>query len=269
MNTSKKIKNLSLINTRDLTGIKTQDNLLIKEKRLIRSGKLSNASLKDLDILKNEYNLNLVIDLRNEVEKKQTPDLLPSGVNLIEKPILVSSHMGMTHEEKMSDKEALIDFVNRVLSQGDGISYMKNLYSYFVLDKHCLKMYSEFLQIVKDHQEGSLLFHCSVGKDRAGIAAAFILKLLNVSNSDIIEDYLLTNKYVLEDVNKKVGFLKTKINNPLLETCYFNLYLAKEEYITYLFDLIDKNYGSFNNFRKEALKFNDEDMEKLKANYLA
>ena len=38
-----------------------------------------------------------------------------------------------------------------------------------------------------------ILFHCTAGKDRTGVAAALILKALGVSREDIVEDYLLTN----------------------------------------------------------------------------
>ncbi len=43
--------------------------------------------------------------------------------------------------------------------------------------------------------EAVTLFHCRLGKDRTGVLAALLLKLLHVGNSDVIEDYMLTGYF--------------------------------------------------------------------------
>ena len=40
-----------------------------------------------------------------------------------------------------------------------------------------------------------ILFHCSAGKDRTGIAAILILLALGVDEETAIYDYMLTNEY--------------------------------------------------------------------------
>ena len=48
-----------------------------------------------------------------------------------------------------------------------------------------------FRQIISNVLEGkSTLFHCSWGKDRVGVLAAFLLSLLGVGMHDILKDYL-------------------------------------------------------------------------------
>jgi protein-tyrosine phosphatase len=39
---------------------------------------------------------------------------------------------------------------------------------------------------------GATLFHCRLGKDRSGVFAALLLKLLGVSDADVIADYVLS-----------------------------------------------------------------------------
>jgi hypothetical protein len=39
------------------------------------------------------------------------------------------------------------------------------------------------------------LFHCRLGKDRTGVFAALLLKLLHVGDADVIEDYMLTGYF--------------------------------------------------------------------------
>ena len=66
----------SVKNIRDLGGIMTQDGHRIKEKMLIRSSALDALSPYEFDILKNEYNLNLVIDFRTTKSFVNKPDLV-------------------------------------------------------------------------------------------------------------------------------------------------------------------------------------------------
>jgi protein-tyrosine phosphatase len=40
-----------------------------------------------------------------------------------------------------------------------------------------------------------LLFHCAVGKDRTGVAAALVLSALGVEREQIVEDYVLTEQF--------------------------------------------------------------------------
>jgi protein-tyrosine phosphatase len=42
--------------------------------------------------------------------------------------------------------------------------------------------------------DANVLFHCRLGKDRTGVFAALLLKLLRVSDTDVIEDYMLTEQ---------------------------------------------------------------------------
>jgi len=41
-------------------------------------------------------------------------------------------------------------------------------------------------------ENGASLFHCRLGKDRSGVLAAVVLKLVGVSDEDVIADYLLS-----------------------------------------------------------------------------
>ena len=45
-------------------------------------------------------------------------------------------------------------------------------------------------------EEGAVLFHCALGKDRTGIVAALLLSLAGVDRWDIIADYQVSNTYL-------------------------------------------------------------------------
>lgn len=42
-----------------------------------------------------------------------------------------------------------------------------------------------------------MVFHCTAGKDRTGVAAFLILSALGVSEKQIVEDYLYTNLFLI------------------------------------------------------------------------
>jgi hypothetical protein len=48
------------------------------------------------------------------------------------------------------------------------------------------------LTAIAQQPETNVLFHCRLGKDRTGVFAALLLKLLGVSDRDVAADYMLT-----------------------------------------------------------------------------
>ena len=270
MNISKKIENVNLINIRTLSGIKTRDNLKIKPNKLIRSPNLSKASQKDMEILFNQYNLKTVIDLRNSKEMEESPDFIYPGINYIQNPILTLKHMGMTHEKQTDLIQGKRDFVNRVRNNNDdGTYHMSNLYMNFVRDDFCIQQFSKFLHLCLENNDGAILYHCSVGKDRAGIATYLLLNLLNVDKKNIFEDYLSTNSYIKKSNQKEAEILaQNQVDPENFKRVFFNLYEVREQYLNSFEDEIIQKYVSFDNFIKIGLKFNLNEIDRLKEIYL-
>ncbi len=57
---------------------------------------------------------------------------------------------------------------------------------------------------VLDEGKGSTAYMCTAGKDRTGIVSALILYLAGVPDEDIIADYMVSNVYNTNGVNKKM-----------------------------------------------------------------
>jgi protein-tyrosine phosphatase len=49
-----------------------------------------------------------------------------------------------------------------------------------------------------------LVFHCSGGKDRAGMLAATLLLLAGVPEATVVEDYVLTGRYLAEPAPERI-----------------------------------------------------------------
>src|SRR5262245_39855143 len=53
-----------------------------------------------------------------------------------------------------------------------------------------------FSDLAKD-ETGPALWHCTAGKDRTSWAAAALLLILGVPEDVVLDDYLLSNRYIL------------------------------------------------------------------------
>lgn len=177
---SKKFTFEKIVNFRDLAGLKTRDNLIVKEGHAYRSALLDFATPNDLDNLAS-LAPDVVVDFRMEGEKQnEAIKLLLDSINYQSKPINVGNFF--------SDDQVL---ALEKLKTAD-------------IDALFIKMYQEFpsqgqsqfktvFKALLDNER--VIYHCSAGKDRTGVMSYLVLSALNVHYDDIMENYLLSNQY--------------------------------------------------------------------------
>lgn len=249
-------------NTRTLSNLINKDGLSIKDNLLIRSDALNKIDEEDVNILCKKYKLKRIFDLRTDAEIYGKPDVVMDGVKYIHNPILGSDKIGIS---KKGEKEDFDAFVNILQKNGveSSKNYMMRTYKTLVeLDFAC-NGYSKFLHELLNDVSGASLWHCSAGKDRAGFATILVLYLLDFDLDVIIEDYLATNLFYMENVNKlcvKFG----EEYRPVLES----LFGVEKTYFDILIETCNSLYGGFDNYIKDVLKFSEEDKVKLKSIYL-
>lgn len=246
-------------NARDLGGIRTMDGAVIKEGYLIRSNRLSRITQRDTKILSHQYHLHKIIDLRTPMEIDQEADLKVPGAVYMNIPFFLESMVGISHEKK----------TKRHMMHMDDIPKMTELYKMMIQKSFCRKQIAKALNEIIAMENGSVLWHCTEGKDRCGLLSAMVLSLLDVSKEDIMEDYLKTNHFAarrIEKIQKKfhnMGFHREKIER--ME----GLFLAKEEYLQAAFDVMEEQNHSVSGFLKESLGISEEQKNRLKEKVLA
>ncbi|HPW53745.1 MAG TPA: tyrosine-protein phosphatase, partial [Erysipelotrichaceae bacterium] len=105
---SKKIHLRTTRNTRDLGGIINREGLRIRENRLYRSDELSYLSKADAEILYHDYNLRVIVDLRNHREMIQREDVVILDQKYVKNTLLLEGAVGVSHdEETLKKKEEL------------------------------------------------------------------------------------------------------------------------------------------------------------------
>lgn len=179
-------------NFRDLGGLPAADGKHIKYGRLLRCGHLAYITHEDARKLTEDYHLRTVIDMRTENEMNRRPDTILPNVYYLRCPIFEKKLEGVTRETAVpySPVESALRMAHDV--QGcDPHERMKGLYGRF-FEEDGLHNYAKFLDLLLSHEEGAVLWHCTMGKDRCGTGAMLLEWLLGVPDALILADYLYT-----------------------------------------------------------------------------
>ena len=267
-NTSRYIAFEGIVNSRDLGGMKTRDNAVVKSSRLIRSGHLANATEEDVRILGGL--IDTVADLRTETERQQNPDAAVPGVTSHHLSILEGRSMGPRREDDQSDMENKPR--RRIQTDREEVARnFSNLYRGFITSEHSRKQYAAFLRLLLDEHEKAVLWHCSAGKDRAGTASVLVETILGMDRDSILEDYMLTNQYNIKE-NELIRERLGRENGGTLSDEAWNamqmLFIADESYLAALYDEAGKCFGSLEKYITEGLGMTPAELERIREKYL-
>lgn len=253
-----------LHNVRDLGGMTTRDGRTIRPGKLIRSGHLSNLADNDREQLTGM--ISAIADFRSHKEKGRQPDMEIPGADYYHIPIVDDLTAGITREEE-ADKTAVALLL---LKPKEARKYMSRMYEDFVRSDYGVSQYAEFLRLLRRPHENAVLWHCTAGKDRAGIGAVLIEEALSVNRDEIIEDYLLTNVYLADDIRFLSEMVKKKegTTDPLADESLKYLFGADEEYILSFYKAAEEKYGSVEGFLQKGLGIGPEDRAALEKIYL-
>jgi len=242
-------------NFRDLGGYKTKDHKTIKWGKLYRSAVLSDLTPDDLNKL-TSLHISRIADFRGPVEVSYAPDKIPAGATYF---ALAAGSGTDGPDDWAAMAEEMKKNPVEVSDQG-AIAYYRKIGSF--KDRY-KPLFDSLLTLNKD---SALLFHCVGGKDRTGLAAAFIEYALGVEKKQIIADYVLTNTHRAKYNKMIADMLVAKYQLPAKRAADYGL--AKPEFIEATFNEITKKYGSMDNFMKNELGLTEEKIVKLKSLYL-
>lgn len=196
-------------NMRDLGGYSTKSGKVIKYDCFIRSNlpkMLSSESIREIA----DSGITTVIDLRSDEEISGNPN------------IFSNNDLFKYYHVKIKGNGRLPDSPEEVYD------------SYIEMIEGKEKIGKVFHVIA--NADGGVLYYCNAGKDRTGVISALILKLLDVRDEDIVEDYIASGVYLKEMLNafaEKVQIKNIKeIITPKKETMVGVLNYIEEKYDT-------------------------------------
>ena len=264
-----KIELTGVPNARQLGGYIGHGGKKVKNNVLLRTGSLTGANENTIKQLETYYNLGSLIDLRMRPEREVQPDPVISGAEYYPLSVLDSLVVDEKDLEAYLKAFALADLGQRykLLFESKIKIDTADIYSQIAFSESGIAGYTRMFEILLDNPENSaVLFHCTQGKDRTGIAAALILSALGVDRQTIIEDYLLTNVAYADTIEA----LREEVMRIKPEMLEFALFVesVNAAFIQPVFDTMDKEYGSALGFIQNALKVSDKGIEVLRRLYL-
>jgi protein-tyrosine phosphatase len=222
------------VNFRDLGGYQAVDGRRVRWGKVFRSDNLGRLTDRDVIYLQ-KMGIRIVCDFRTPAEIKKLPDRYPSGHD--GQSLLLPIRHGESDPANTFDriKNGDIDWMTEeYMVQG----YIKNI-DYFAL------LWATFFKTLAEPSNRPLVFHCTGGKDRTGVAAALILLALDVPEETVIGDHGLSNLYIAAVLESIYDRIRTMGVNPDSISAYFT---APQKAIISVLEHLKKTYGSAANY---------------------
>ena len=181
-------------NFRELGGYRADEGKTVKWGQIYRgfpTGRLTTeADCARLDGL----GLRLILDLRSSAEAAKLPDYVPDGARLVQICGLRDA-TGQEIDFSPNDIQRLVQ------SAPAGMSLTQLMYRQMLTGNKAFKELFRALEA----GETPILFHCTAGKDRTGVAAMLILLALGASDETICADYARTNLCRAAEIEKAMA----------------------------------------------------------------
>ena len=205
-------------NFRDLGGYRTQDGRSVKWLKLFRSDAIHYATPDDISRLQGELGIFTVVDLRNPEEIQQA---------------------GLTTMAGSSVRYHTVPYLGarQIVPPGvdeDPVARLTNIYQWII--RNAGARIAESLNILSEGGNLPAVFHCTAGKDRAGILAAMVLGVLGVDRDQIMQDYEMTND-VIDELGER---LRARPGN---EHRTLDSFRAQPETMEIVLDELDNEHG--------------------------
>ena len=249
VDTTRAVKLEGAINFRDIGNYVTVSGKKVKKGLLFRSADLSKLTNDDQKILE-KLHIQYDFDFRGPYEVKSAPDKIPSTIERISLP---------AGSETIGDSNYMRDMVKKIKDSAFILSFYNNISSF---KERYQPLFDSLLSF---KSEKALVFHCTAGKDRTGIAAALILYSLGVDEQTILNDYELTNFYRREENEKTIAQMQK-----FYGMSYSNasaLMAANREYLKSTFNTIKNQYGSLDYYLEKVMGLDNNKIFILRSYY--
>lgn len=259
-------------NTRDLGGIPAKDGRRIRSKKLLRSGDLFGMTPEGEKLLRDSYHLKKVIDLRTQEERAQRPDRQIAGVAYLHLPILEGKTLGITRE-KETERNVIDQVIFGMLTAEQPVGemaerYMRHMYASLLQSEFSRQQYRRFFEQLLSEADGSILWHCTAGKDRAGLAAVLLLSALGVDREWILADYLKVNEFARPVVEQQAQVAVERTGRKEAGIVVEKLFSVEPSYLEAVYEEIQKGFGSMEAFLEREMGLDAQTRQRLETLYL-
>ena len=248
-------------NFRDLGGQVTKDGRIFRWGRLFRSGHLSDMTDScGMELLARD--IETVIDFRSEAEKERHPVHWTSMWQPRYVPIPIGGNAA-AWVHSLFEEMARADFPADALHQ----QFIKAFETIPIANVDGLATFFENLLANIDQP---ILFHCTAGKDRTGIASALLMRILGFDDPTIEANFLETNKAVdLPNKSKELaGYIQARTGAKVQPEDVLPLVGVAPSFLDALWSSINAHYGDFDSYVMDGLKLDQSAKDALGGGFL-
>lgn len=247
------------MNFRDLGGYKTIEDRTVSRGLLYRSaalGLLNKEERKGFASL----GIQTILDFRTRKAAQELPDPNFDGTDQYQ---LCAAFENFGEDLNYSPKEffqMLIDEDQKGNTIGTVVS---SIHSSLVYTNDAYKKMFELLL----EERTPLLFHCSQGKDRTGIAAMLVLLALGVNEKQILQDYALSNEYRKSFIDRRMNKHKLLTKSKNVQSAILAVEGVLPEAGYMLLCEIQERYDNYETFFRKEYDLRLEDLKRLRDLY--
>ena len=202
--------------------------------------------------------LRLILDLRSVEEAKKEPDYVPDGARLVQ-------ICGLCAEDGHEIAFAPGDIDRLMASAPEGYDVPRVLYRRMLTGNKAFKELFRALEA----GETPILFHCSAGKERTGVAAMLILLALGASDETICADYAQTNVCRRAEIEAVMQEHADEIAaDPSCRNHYYRMAGVSPEAAPFVLDTIRSQFGSAENYLEAEYGLTPARLMRLRRMYL-
>lgn len=226
-------------NFRDIGGYQTSEGRQVRWGRVYRSDHLADLTDDDRTAIA-RLGVRVVVDFRGPHEHKVAPSALPDDgiIDRVERPIGDGAVEGVP-------LNALI--VNKTIDRFT-VEDMTALYL-DILRAHG-EIFAEIMVTAADVERHALVYHCTAGKDRTGIATALLLSTLGVDRATVLDDFELTNRY---RSRRRVEELRPELDEQGIDIDRFlPLFTAQRRSLADALEVVVAEHGSLERYLIEV-----------------
>ncbi len=235
-------------NARSLGGIELPGGRRVRENALLRSAHLAEATQADITRLE-ALGLKYIVDFRDSLETGRSPDRAVPG----------AEHHPL---------QALPTFKDRGKRMEPGHvpdfdATFREVYTNLAQGEEAALAYREFFRLLLKAEGRPVLWHCTQGKDRTGVAAILLLTALGARREDIEKDYFLSN----EGLGYQLCEPMPEHMRAWPESVRQKFILVWPEFLALFEEKAAGRWGSLEGYLRSGLGLTEVDFEKLRAYY--
>ena len=236
------------VNFRDAGGYKTAEGTRVITGKVFRSADISKLTDTDMQVMAQKH-IYTVIDFRGKKESAAAEDRLLPNTDYTLCP---------AGSDSLPDPKQMAQMIKQK-------GFLMEMYGQRSVQYYGERYKPMFQKLLALPDSSALLYHCSGGRDRTGMASALFLYVLGVPQQTIEEDFVASNVYLepmmgkwYKPMQQAFGMSEEEIRAEMD---------LRPEHIRNFFGAIRTQYGSVEHFMKEELGVGTKEIALLKQKY--